>query len=135
MGVNLPNYLNMTALVENLGFADISGARRGRGRRRLRYHSSTNPNGPFGRNLIALAGAALPQYTATGAPLLATVENKSLLYPQSGYTPTVVLPGGMLGFGLLPASLAGTTLGIQCWMLDRVTSTIVDVTNVAVVRF
>jgi hypothetical protein len=136
MGINLPFFLNLTVLLNNLLFADISSGFSWAGPSTLAYRSDVNPAGLLGRNLIALAGGGY--FTQTGGGLSATVEHRSILNPQAGYSPIVPVAGGppgTLGFGVHPGvSLVGSYVGIQCWMLDVTTNQVKDVTNVAVVR-
>jgi hypothetical protein len=135
MGIHLPFFLDFTVLLNNLLFADISSFLWA-GPSTLGYNSSSNPTGILGRNLIGFAGSGT--FSANGTSIAGTVEHRGILYPQAGYSPIVPVvggPPGTLGFGAHPGpSLSGSFVGIQCWMLSKITNTISDVSNVGVAR-
>lgn len=136
MGLNLPTFIDITVLLNNLQFADISSGPLWAGPSTLGYNSTINPTGLLGRNLISFVGSNT--WTATGSPIVTTFEHRGLINPQAGYSPIVPVvggPTGTLGFGAHPGpSFAGGYVGIQCWMLSTITNTVVDVTNVGVAR-
>lgn len=133
LGSDLPTFLNVTALLNGLAFADVSGGFQWAGPTVKAYDSAANPGGIFGRNLTQMAG-----YVDTNGALLTGVrEHRTLICgPQCGYTvfANAAPSPNFLGFGVYPGALAGQTFSVQCWMLDMTVQQIVDTTNVAVAR-
>lgn len=135
LGIDLPSLINVGVLLNGLAFADISAGPQWAGPSVLAFDSAVNPGGLLGRNLANVLGYI---DGATGAPLTGIREHRTVLTgPQSGWTPVSVLAAPsptLLGFGQYQGGLAGETFAINCWLLDLNTTTITDVSNVAVVR-
>jgi hypothetical protein len=132
MGIDLPNFINVTVLLNGLSFADTSSGFQWAGPVVMMFDASVNPVGPIGRNIANHGGFILDQ-NGNAAPNIR--EYRTLLTaPQSGWTPVAVGPTPFLGFGTHPGgpTVSGQTFAVQCWMLDLNITQMVDMTNVSV---
>lgn len=135
MGIDLPNFVNITVLLNGIAFADINSIQWS-GPISMAYDNPANLLGLLGRNLANVAG----YLAANATPILGIKEHRTLLVgPQSGYTPVgggadLNGNGSQLGFGVNPGGLGGNTFAVQCWMIDLAITQVVDVTNVAEAR-
>lgn len=135
MGIDLPNFINITVLLNGIAFADINSVQWS-GPVSMAYDAPANTLALLGRNLANIAG----YLDKNAIPQLGIREHRTLLVgPQSGYTPVAGGAdlngnGTALGFGFNPGGLGGQTFSVQCWMIDLNVTQVVDVTNVATAR-
>lgn len=120
-------FLNFSVLVNGLALADVSSGPAWAGPSTVAFDSVAAPLGLIARNPV---NAAVGFLGAGGVPITTVSEFPTMLTPQAGYTPSVL----GLSFGTYPGGLGGNYFAVQCWMLSFVTNTIVDMSNLAVVR-
>jgi hypothetical protein len=125
LGVDLPGLLNVTALLNGIGIADVSAGPQWAGPEVLRYDSVANPGALLGVNVDNLGTKV--------------AEVKHPVAPVSGYTPIVPQGGGFVGIGAVPIGpvLTGQSFYVNCWMLDLASPSggfgpfkIVDLSNI-----